>query len=329
MSFATLRQSPTLRPGEQAIAYGFPLRGSLAKEGNLTIGNVSALRGLNDDPDNIQISTPVQPGNSGGPLLDSSGNVIGVVASKLDALNALARNGDLPQNVNFAINLSVLKDFLARGGLRATEATSRFQLRPDEVGDRAKAFTYSVECDPSSNQISPKTVSGDLLPEWMTGAGVIGNPKDRLNNRPSGSVAGGIILNIEGEKVRVDDGFLRLSPEQQNARIDEIAKSLNIKVQPKNPINLQTRAITLKKGQTLSSILRDVGASSADAVSIATALRPYDDGPGLREGDVLRIRPQRPHVVVIRDKVIRAAAELSDLGQWVAVDLKTIALVAE
>jgi S1-C subfamily serine protease len=150
MSYARLRQSPELKAGDPAIAYGFPLLGSLADEGNLTVGNVSALRGLKNDANYIQISAPVQPGNSGGPLLDSSGNLIGVVSSKLDALNALARSGDLPQNVNFAINLSVLKDFLTRAGVRVTEATSRFEVRPDEVGDRAKGFTYSVECDPRS-----------------------------------------------------------------------------------------------------------------------------------------------------------------------------------
>jgi Trypsin-like peptidase domain len=132
----------------------------LADEGNLTMGNVSALHGLKNDPDRIQISTPVQPGNSGGPLLDSSGNVIGVVASKLDALNALARSGDLPQNVNFAISLSVLKDFFARNGVRTTEAASRFELRPDEVGERAASFTYAIECEidlarSQANQATP------------------------------------------------------------------------------------------------------------------------------------------------------------------------------
>jgi S1-C subfamily serine protease len=148
-AFARLRQSTDVKMGDQAIAYGFPLRGALADEGNLTLGNVSAMHGLKNDPNEIQISTPVQPGNSGGPLLDSSGNVIGVVSGKLDAMNALARNGDLPQNVNFAISLSVLKEFLGRSGVATTDAASRFELRPDEVGERAKTFTYAIECDPS------------------------------------------------------------------------------------------------------------------------------------------------------------------------------------
>jgi S1-C subfamily serine protease len=59
---AILRQSPPLRAGQQAIAYGFPLSGALASEGNLTIGNVSALRGLGDDPNSLYFcwrSSPV------------------------------------------------------------------------------------------------------------------------------------------------------------------------------------------------------------------------------------------------------------------------------
>jgi serine protease Do len=63
--------------------------GALAAEGNLTVGNVSALHGLADDPKDIQITTPVQARNGGGPLLDRNGNVIGVVAAKLNAIRSL------------------------------------------------------------------------------------------------------------------------------------------------------------------------------------------------------------------------------------------------
>ena len=59
---------------------------------------------MGDDSRYLQISAPVQPGNSGGPLLDQDGNVVGVVSAKLNALKLmLATNGDIPQNVNFAI----------------------------------------------------------------------------------------------------------------------------------------------------------------------------------------------------------------------------------
>jgi trypsin-like peptidase len=147
---ATLRQSPPLRAGEQAISYGFPLAGVLATEGNLAIGYVSALHGISDDPNSIQITTPIQPGNSGGPLLDSSGNVIGVVTAKLDALNIMRIFGDVPQNINFAVDLATLKRFLAAHSVGVTPAPSTGDLRPADIGERAKLFTYFIECERAS-----------------------------------------------------------------------------------------------------------------------------------------------------------------------------------
>src|SRR5262249_17623997 len=152
---ATLRQSPPLRAGEQAISYGFPLAGVLATEGNLTIGHVSALHGLGDDPNSIQITTPIQPGNSGGPLLDNSGNVIGVVTATLDALNIMRIFGDVPQNINFAIHLATLNRFLVTHSVGVTPAPSTGDLRPADIGERAKLFTYFIECERTS--IAPST----------------------------------------------------------------------------------------------------------------------------------------------------------------------------
>src|ERR1035437_2766104 len=81
---AALRLS--VRQGEAVAAYGFPLPGLLASGGNLTTGNITALSGIGDDSRFLQISAPVQPGNSGGPLLDGGGNVVGIVEGKLNAI---------------------------------------------------------------------------------------------------------------------------------------------------------------------------------------------------------------------------------------------------
>ena len=83
------------------------MSGLLATSANLTVGNVSALTGLGDDSRYLQISAPVQPGNSGGPLLDASGHVAGIVTGKLDAVLAARFFGDIPQNVNFALKADV------------------------------------------------------------------------------------------------------------------------------------------------------------------------------------------------------------------------------
>ena len=100
--------APRFAKGEQIVIYGFPLAGALASTGNLATGIVSALAGLGDDTSKLQISAPIQPGNSGGPVLDQSGHVIGVVVSKLNAIKAASITGDIPQNVNFAIKTGVV-----------------------------------------------------------------------------------------------------------------------------------------------------------------------------------------------------------------------------
>lgn len=89
--------------GQEVFTIGYPdpmLQGISAK---FTKGEISSLAGIRDDPRLYQISVPVQPGNSGGPLLDMSGNVTGVIVAMLDAKTAFALSGSLPQNVNYAI----------------------------------------------------------------------------------------------------------------------------------------------------------------------------------------------------------------------------------
>ncbi|MBI1779299.1 MAG: trypsin-like peptidase domain-containing protein [Proteobacteria bacterium] len=143
---SVIRAGPALRPGDGVVVFGFPLPGLVTTSGNLTTGNVSALAGLADSTGFFQISAPVQPGNSGGPLLDMSGNVIGVIVSKLDAAKVASVIGDIPQNVNFAIKASVLTSFLEAHDIRYETAPSSATLSVADVGERARSFTVMVEC---------------------------------------------------------------------------------------------------------------------------------------------------------------------------------------
>jgi S1-C subfamily serine protease len=143
---ALLHATPDLQLGELAVTYGFPLRGLLASEGNLTSGYVTALGGLRDNKNYIQVSTPIQPGNSGGALLDSSGNVIGVVASSLNDVALLRATGSLPQNVNFAIKVDTLRQFLQRAGANVAEEHSGDPREMKDIGARARMFTSLIEC---------------------------------------------------------------------------------------------------------------------------------------------------------------------------------------
>lgn len=115
--YAEFQRPLGVRAGDMIVSVGFPLRGLLADEATVTNGTISALAGIGNDRRTIQISAPVQPGNSGGPLLDSSGGVVGVVVAKLDAVRVFAATGDIPQNVNFAINGELITAFLDRAGV--------------------------------------------------------------------------------------------------------------------------------------------------------------------------------------------------------------------
>lgn len=141
-----LRLAPSIRQGESIVAYGFPLTGALASSGNLSTGIISATAGLEDDSRMLQISAPVQPGNSGGPLLDQNGNMIGVVTSKLNSMLALKITGDIPQNVNFAIKSSVVATFLETNGVSFNASIVKEAIPTEDVGDIATHFTFRVDC---------------------------------------------------------------------------------------------------------------------------------------------------------------------------------------
>ena len=141
------RASPQIRRGEAVVTYGFPLAGLLSSGPTLTTGDVSALSGLRDNPQHFQISAPVQPGNSGGPLLDLAGHVVGIVTSKLNAQRVAQSTGDIPQNVNFAIKGSEAIDFLRRNGVNPAVADSTSTLRSAaEVGEVAHLSTLFLRC---------------------------------------------------------------------------------------------------------------------------------------------------------------------------------------
>jgi S1-C subfamily serine protease len=136
-----------IRLGEPVAAFGFPLSSVLASTGNFTLGNVTALAGLGDDTRHIQVSAPVQPGNSGGPLFDHQGNVVGMVTYKLDALKTVLASGDIPQNVNFALKASAAASFLESNRVSFETGSATATMGPADLADHGKAISAFISCN--------------------------------------------------------------------------------------------------------------------------------------------------------------------------------------
>ena len=142
-TFATFRREP-VKLGEDANVFGYPLSNLLSYQGTGTSGIVSGLLGDMTDfsPDNhFQYTAPTQPGNSGGPVFDHTGNVIGVVVSGFKYWVA--------QNANFAIKFNPIENFLTRNGIKAKfpqnfQVNSRIDRK--EIYKKAQEFTVPVLC---------------------------------------------------------------------------------------------------------------------------------------------------------------------------------------
>ncbi len=137
-----------LRQGEDIVVFGFPLNAVLSSGGNLTPGVVSALTGLGNNTNQIQITAPIQPGSSGSPVLNKKGEVIGVVAMKLSDSKLAKATGQVGQNVNFAVNGQTLKTFLDTNKVNYTSGAGFFAREKSmaDLADEAKKWTAVIEC---------------------------------------------------------------------------------------------------------------------------------------------------------------------------------------
>jgi serine protease Do len=146
-NFLKLRVGAPIKAAEPVLVFGYPLAEALSSAGNTTLGNVTALAGLRDDSRYLQISAAVQPGNSGGPAIDEAGRLMGVVVAKLNALAIARITGDIPQNVNFAIKVSTLVNFLEAHKIayEAADPAAR-ELPVTQRAERAEMSSTQVEC---------------------------------------------------------------------------------------------------------------------------------------------------------------------------------------
>ena len=170
------RNKGGVRLGADVMAVGYPAPGTLVPvldaEPVVTRGNVSAVAGVfsgQKDSQRFQFTAPIQGGNSGGPVLDSYADVIGVTVSGVDWLGTeffhipfggrydLVARGIPAQNVNYAVSLDTIRNFL-NSTLREAMIdinTERKEISPVDVAEMAREFTVLVDCwcDTSEKQL--------------------------------------------------------------------------------------------------------------------------------------------------------------------------------
>ncbi|WP_348529954.1 trypsin-like peptidase domain-containing protein [Rhizobium leguminosarum] len=172
------RKSPT-RLGEDIVAVGYPLATLLADSVKITTGNVNALAGIRNDTRYIQISTPIQPGNSGGPVVDRDGYLLGITSATLSKKTA-DDIGITAQNVNFAIRASVAELFMESQSLVAQTPENAEKSEPvstADLADRVTPSVFQILCYPKA--VAPATAMTPKAPD------VEQQPPSRSANLPT------------------------------------------------------------------------------------------------------------------------------------------------
>ncbi len=141
-----LLRSKDVRLGEKVLVAGYPFGDVFSNTIKVTSGIVSATRGAGDDSGQFQLDAAVQPGNSGGPIYDSGGNIVGVVISQLDKLKMAKAIGSLPENVNFGIKASTVRQFLTSSGLPSKKSERTEEKSTEQLAEIAKNQALMVMC---------------------------------------------------------------------------------------------------------------------------------------------------------------------------------------
>jgi S1-C subfamily serine protease len=153
--FAKIRDR-SIRSGDSVVAIGFPYHGLLTSDFTVTTGIVSSLSGLLNHTRVLQISAAVQPGNSGGPLLDTGGLIVGMVAAKINAIKFVRATGNIPENINFAIKTGTIRDFLDNSVVPYQTAESKGDLKTTDIAGAARSYTLLISCTATEQAESTK-----------------------------------------------------------------------------------------------------------------------------------------------------------------------------
>jgi len=138
----------SIEPGEKALVIGYPGDSAMTLEYKVVETKVLDVKGPTGEPKWIQFENSAQQGNSGGPLLDQSGNVIGVIMGKstLFRVNQLNGSQEFVREADVAISLPYLKKFLSENSVYFRRLGSAAQLANYRIEDQAKQFIVTIRC---------------------------------------------------------------------------------------------------------------------------------------------------------------------------------------
>jgi S1-C subfamily serine protease len=126
-NYLELAELGSIQIGDPVFTIGFPVVSVLGKEPKFTDGTISSLSGIGDEAAYIQISVPVQPGNSGGPLVNEQGKVVAIITSRAADIPFFAKTGSLPQNINWAINADFARPLFKQSSKKKTIPANRIE----------------------------------------------------------------------------------------------------------------------------------------------------------------------------------------------------------
>ena len=112
----------------------------------VTKGIVSSDRGYGNNLNQFQIDAAVQQGNSGGPIYDEYGNIIGIVVSQLNKIKFARNTGTMPENVNFGIKSSTIRQFLNSSGLVSRYSSKKYKITTEKLAEIAKRQSLMIIC---------------------------------------------------------------------------------------------------------------------------------------------------------------------------------------
>ena len=118
----------------------------------VTKGIVSSLAGIGNNYSQIQIDAAIQPGNSGGPIIDLDGNLVGVAVSKLDLMTIVENYGVVPEDTNFGIKSNVVKNLLLGNSINF-DSSKDYRANKMDLVEKINESTFFLSCWMSQESI--------------------------------------------------------------------------------------------------------------------------------------------------------------------------------